>query len=67
MFLQNPPNPTLNCSVVNNDIMELSRMKVIRNWIRKKYEFDTNLFTNAQLNGNLYSGALATTHWRPLM
>ena len=52
-FLQNPPNPTLNCNVVNNDIMELSGMKLIRNWIRKKYEFDTNLFTNAQLNGNL--------------
>ena len=59
MFLQNPPNPSLNCNVVNNDIMELSGMKLIRNWIRKKHEFDTNLFTNAQLNANLYSGALA--------
>ena len=65
MFLQNPPNPTLNCSVVNNDIMELTGMKLIRNCIR--YEFDTNLFTNAQLNGNLYSGARAAAHWRPLM
>ena len=67
MFLQNPPNPTLNCNVVNDDIMELSGMKLIRNWISKKFEFDTNLFTNAQLNGNLYSGARAAAHWRPLM
>ena len=59
MFLQNSPNPTLNCNAVNNDVVELSGMKLIRNWIRKKYEFDTNLFTNAQLNGNLYSGSLA--------
>ena len=30
-----------------------------KNWIRKKYEFDTNLFTNAQLNGQRNSGSLA--------
>ena len=47
-------------------IIELSGMKLIRNWIRKKYEFDTNFFTNAQLNGHLYSGARAAAHWRSL-